>query len=162
MRDTDLFLRCVGIILKNEGGYVNHPHDEGGETNFGICKRNHPDLDIKNMTREEAIEIYRKEYWDKMNLDGIKNANLALHVFDMGVNAGCKRAIKILQAIVGASVDGIIGPETIKLVNDCNRDVVSLYVAERKKLYFSLARNNPDMQVFLAGWLNRCDKTNFA
>lgn len=157
----DLFNRCIKVVLENEGGYVNHPNDPGGETNFGIAKKYYPDLDIKNLTRSAAIEIYFRDYWSPMNLTGIFDENLVLNIFDMGVNAGRKTAIKIIQRIIEAEPDGIIGPETEGLVNVYPDDLVPLYKQERKKYYFALARNNPDLQVFLTGWLNRIDNTYF-
>lgn len=154
-------MKCIDIILKNEGGYVNHPNDPGGETNFGIAKKFYPDLDIKNLTHNQAIEIYHLDYWDKMNLLGINNENLVLHLFDMGVNAGIKTAIKMIQRIVGAKADGSIGPITTGLINDYPEDLAELYKAERKKYYSNLARRKPDLQVFLNGWLNRIENTHF-
>mgnify|MGYP001569448910 FL=1 len=161
MSHTDIFSRCVEIILKNEGGYINHPSDPGGETNMGIAKKFYPDIDIKNLTRIQAIEIYHKDYWNKMNLLDIYDENLVLHLFDMGVNAGIKTAIKMIQRIVEAKADGIIGNETIGLINDYPDDLTELYKQERKKYYFSLARRKPELQVFLGGWLNRIDNTHF-
>jgi lysozyme family protein len=162
MTYTDIFNRCIQVILRNEGGYVNHPSDPGGETNMGIAKKFYPDLDIKNLTRNQAIEIYHRDYWNKMKLHGIFDENIILQVFDMGVNAGIRTAIKIIQRIIDAQVDGYTGPETNGLINAYEGDLVELYKQERKKYYFDLARRKPQMQVFLAGWLNRVDNTKFA
>lgn len=161
MTHTDLFTKCIKVILENEGGYVNHPNDPGGETNFGICKRNYPDLNIKTITRNQAIQIYHKDYWNKMNLLGIYDENLVLHLFDMGVNAGIRTAIKMIQRIVEAQVDGIIGNETTFLINNFTEDLTDIYKQERKKYYFSIARRKPEMQIFLGGWLNRVDNCHF-
>lgn len=154
-------MKCIEVVLKNEGGYVWHVHDPGGETNYGITKKNYPDLDIKNLTRNQAIEIYHEDYWNKMNLLGIYDNNLVLHLFDMGVNAGIKTAIKMIQRIVEAEVDGVIGTETTGLINNSELDLVDLYKSERKKYYFTIARRKPDLQVFLSGWLNRIDNCKF-
>ena len=59
------FEDIIEITLHHEGGYVNDPDDLGGETNFGIAKRFYPDVDIKNLTKDEASDIYRRDYWDK-------------------------------------------------------------------------------------------------
>lgn len=84
--------------LRTDGGYTNDPRDPGGETKWGISKRYHPNEDIKNLTLERALEIYRKEYWDvykaktpSLDLDSC-NADLAVSVFDCGVNCGVSRA----------------------------------------------------------------------
>ena len=55
------YKEIISKVLEHEGGYVNDPKDLGGETNFGITKRWYPDLDIKNLTKEDAIEIYKKD-----------------------------------------------------------------------------------------------------
>jgi lysozyme family protein len=154
-------MKCVEVVLKNEGGYINHPNDPGGETNFGITKKRYPHIDIRNITRNQAIEIYFRDYWSKMNLTGIYDENLILHLFDMGVNAGIRTAIKMVQRIVEAKADGITGPETNGLINNYEGDLVDLYKQERKKYYFTIARRKPDLQVFLAGWLRRIDNCVF-
>ena len=48
------FDEIIEVVLHHEGGYVNDPKDPGGETNFGIAKRSHPDVDIKNLTKDGA------------------------------------------------------------------------------------------------------------
>ena len=60
------FETAIAFVLNEEGGYSNDPRDPGGETNFGISKRAHPQVDIKNLTLEEAESIYRYEHtaWD--------------------------------------------------------------------------------------------------
>jgi lysozyme family protein len=157
----DLFNRCISVVLKNEGGYINHPNDPGGETNMGIARKFYPDLDIKHLTSNQAIEIYFRDYWSKMNLTGIFDEKLVLHIFDMGVNAGIRTAIKMVQRIVETEADGIIGPVTTEMINMYPGDLLNIYKQERKKYYFAIARRKPDLQVFLPGWLNRIDNTNF-
>ena len=166
MSHTDIFMRCIEVVLRNEGGYSNHPDDPGKETNMGIARKFYPDLDIKNLTRNQAVEIYHRDYWNKMNLTGIYDENLVLHIFDFGVNTrslkyGFNTAIKAIQRIVEAQADGYTGPETNGLINAYEGDLVELYKQERKKYYFDLARRKPELQVFLAGWLNRVDRTDF-
>ena len=156
----ELFDKCVKVILNNEGGYVNNPHDPGGETNFGITKRNYPELDIKNLTREQAKAIYHEKYWRPMKLDDLPES-VALEVFDFGVNAGPTVSIKLLQGLLKVVADGIIGPLTLKAIQSYPTDLVNDLKHERKKFYFALARKRPELQVFLAGWLNRVDHTKF-
>lgn len=110
------FNRALLFVLAQEGGYVNDPHDPGGETNFGISKRRYPDEDIKNLTVERAGALYRRDYWDA-NRCGELPAHMALAVFDAAVNGGAP--IRWLQHAVGASVDGVIGPRTIAAANAC-------------------------------------------
>ena len=151
----------IPIILKHEGGYVNDPDDWGGETNFGITKRRYPDLDIKNLTIGEARDMYYKDFYVRMNLYYIKNDLLALHLLDMGVNAGRKTAVKLLQGLIkGCSTDGQIGPITGQAVAyaDITTDLVGMYKARRIERYYevSLRRNN---KKYLKGWVNRVYNT---
>jgi lysozyme family protein len=161
MSYTDIFMKCVEVILKAEGGYINNPVDPGGETNMGICQRNYPELDIKNLTRNQAIEIYFKDYWSKMNLLGITDETAILELFDMGVNAGIRTAIKLAQKLVGAFADGIIGDETTEMINSFPADFVELYKANRKMYYLALVRRKPQLVIFLKGWLHRVDNCHF-
>jgi lysozyme family protein len=161
MSYTDIFARCIEIILRNEGGYVNDPSDPGGETNMGLCKRNYPDLDIKQLTRNQAIEIYFRDYWFPMNLHGIANELAILELFDMGVNAGIRTAIKLAQKLVGAFADGTIGPETEGMINDFPADFVELYKCNRKMYYLALVKRKPELGKFLKGWLSRVNNCKF-
>lgn len=158
---NDLFNRCIEVILRNEGGYVNHRNDPGGETNFGIAKKFFPDEDIKNLTVERAKEIYFERYWLPMHLDGIINEESVLQIFDFGVNAGRSRAIKLAQEIVGIEKDGLCGQKTRDAINNFKYDFLSEYKELRKEYYYNLAYKKSAMKVFLKGWLNRVDKTHF-
>ena len=86
MQDDDEFEEAVKFVLSWEGGYVNDPIDPGGETNFGISKRAHPDEDIENMTLERAKEIYHDEYWEPAA--GNLSWPLSLVYFDTAVLHG--------------------------------------------------------------------------
>ena len=60
---------AINHTLELEGGYVNDPNDSGGQTKYGISKKAYPDLDIPNLTIAQAMEIYRKDYWDRCKCD---------------------------------------------------------------------------------------------
>lgn len=153
-----MFKKAIEVILKHEGGYINHPNDPGGETKYGISKRAFPNEDIKNLTIERAKEIYLKKYWEPLNLCLIHDENLALHLFDHAVNAGTKTAVKMLQRIVKTSEDGIMGPIT---ANAANKDKCSLdkYIRARYTHYYKIAEQNPKLNVFLKGWMKRVEST---
>ena len=161
MTYTDIFNKCINIILWAEGGYVNDPVDPGGETNMGITKRNYPDLDIKNITRNQAIEIYFRDYWSKMNLKNINNENAILQIFDAGVNTGTRTAIKLAQKLVGAYADGVVGDQTTGMINDFPVDFVRIYKCERIKYYLALTRRKPVLNKFLNGWITRVENCHF-
>lgn len=151
------FERCIPVILRHEGGYVNHPNDPGGETKYGISKRAFPNEDIKNLTIERAKEIYKKYYWDRMGVEGIEDIQLCLHVFDHGVNAGARTSIRMLQRLAGVKADGVIGPITLGAVNSQN--LTEKFKQERINYYTRLAERRPKLKVFLKGWINRVHTT---
>lgn len=106
------FPKCLSVILRKEGGYVNDPHDAGGETNMGISKRAFPDIDIKNLDIELASAIYKKYYWNQVKADQLPDG-LDLVLFDGAVNSGPTQSVKWLQKALGIKEDGVIGPITL-------------------------------------------------
>lgn len=161
MRMDEKFLRAVETVLKHEGGYVNDPRDPGGETKYGISKRSYPSLDIANLTREQAVAIYKRDWWDRYGYGRIEDAAVATKVFDMSVNMGPATAHKILQKALNflghtLVVDGILGTKTLDAVNrtDPARLLQALkwHCAEH---YYRLAESSPSNRTFLFGWLRR-------
>lgn len=162
----------LNVILKQEGGDKYHEveGDPGGATRFGISLRFYrtikPDAtkdDIRNLTYPEASEIYKKYFYNAVNLPSIENELLRLHVFSHGVNRGMAKAIKLLQKIVGAEPTGNLGKTTAMMVNS-ERDqpgLVQGYAAARKVDYEKVVANNPTLKKFLMGWFNRVDSTKF-
>jgi len=150
------FYKEIDKVLQREGGYVNDPHDKGGETNFGISKRAFPNVDIKNLTAEKARAIYKDNYWDKIKGDNIESQLIAGEVFDMAVNAGVRTSSKMTQAIIGTLADGVIGSKTLDVLNnvDDEKFVISFKLA-RVARYTNIANNNPTQRKFLRGWINR-------
>jgi lysozyme family protein len=167
----ELFLRCLEVVLKNEGGYSNNPSDPGGSTNQGITQKEYDDYrghqgdgyqDVKLITDTEVWDIYLTLYWIPMNLDDILNDDLVLQLFDMGVNSGIRTAIMILQRLIGVIADGFIGDETNRAVREYNGNVVDDYKKRRKLFYVTLKQSKPELKPFLLGWLNRVDNTKFS
>ena len=145
------FEDALKIILAFEGGYVNHPNDPGGETNFGISKRAYPNCDIKNLTTEQAGKIYKMDYWDKIQGDRIDPA-IRLIVFDCAVNQGVVRAIKFLQKVTGVREDGVFGPITYRSLEDVtNSEFIDKYSQLRLKHYTSIG----GWKDFGKGWAKR-------
>ena len=146
----------IEVVLKHEGGYVNDPVDPGGETNFGIAKRSHPDVDIKNLTEEGAKEIYYQDYWMKNRVPQLPDELKHIY-FDMCINQGRGRAVKILQQAANAKganlkVDGGLGPKTIGALNGVELQRVRAY---RIKYYADLVTRKPDLEKFYFGWFRR-------
>jgi lysozyme family protein len=106
-------------LIGHEGGYVNDPQDPGGETRYGVSKRQYPSEDIKSLTLARAKEIYRRDYWGPAGCDAVPEA-LKFDLFDTAVNAGVEQAILFLQRCVGEVDDGILGPRTLQAVQSMN------------------------------------------
>lgn len=153
-------------ILDVEGGYVNDPDDSGGHTNMGITFRTYAEYfanihgvkstieDLKNMPVAEARAIYRKLYWDRVRADDLPSG-IDILVADMAVNSGVTAASKMLQKVVDAKVDGVIGPNTLGKVEINTPEGLLHYVfmARRQEYHvISFYRNN---QKFYKGWINR-------
>lgn len=129
------FETAVNFVLDREGGFVDDPNDPGGATNFGISQSAYPDLNIKLITRENAADIYRQDYWDAMQLDNMPDV-LRLTLFDGAVNQGKARATKMLQSILGIVQDGYIGPLTFAALKDKNaRAIFTAYQGMRHDHY---------------------------
>jgi len=99
---------AVELVLKHEGGFTpGLLNDPGGATNFGISQRAYPSLDIKNLTREQAIEIYRKDYWAEW-MGELEDQQLANCVLDCCVNQGLGNMTRI------RNLAGLKGKLTLK------------------------------------------------
>ena len=155
--------KCLKTILHHEGGYVNHPKDPGGETNLGVTKRVYQEhggtKDMKDLLVEDVAPIYKKGYWDKMKCDDIPSG-LDLCLFDFGVNAGPGRAAKFLQSMIGTTVDGGIGPNTLAKLEEYIREngeheAVNKYQEMRQKYYEQLST----FDTFGKGWTRRVQET---
>ena len=146
------FNLAIPIVLENEGGLVDNKNDPGGLTKYGISRRAYPSLDIKNLTRDAAIEIYRSDFW---KFDGVNDQRLATKIFDAYVNMG-HTAIKLLQKLLGQVQDGGWGPNTQAAVNSRIPELLlQNYRDALVQHYQDIVDANPAEIVFLGGWLIR-------
>ncbi len=147
----------IEVVLEHEGGYVNDPKDPGGETKYGVSKRAYPDVDIKGLTIEGAKEIYKRDYWDKNKVDTVPSKLKHIY-FDMAVNMGKGRAVRILQEAANGKnknkidVDGGLGPATRRALDGVELERVRAY---RVKYYANLVKRKPDLEKFYFGWFRR-------
>ena len=111
MMYSEKFRLFIDRILSHEGGYVNDPDDPGGETKFGISKRSYPNVDIKNLTREQAIRIYHSDFWEPIHADVLPDA-LDYQLLDSAVNSGISQSIRFLQRALDVADDGHFGPHS--------------------------------------------------
>lgn len=163
----DNFEKFLPVVLKSEGGYDNRPSNEdpGGETNWGIIAddirtyygRDPKKDEIKNLTKETAFAIYKKLYWDKVKADDLPSG-IDVCVFDHGLLAGNGTAIKLLQNVIGAISDGIIGNQTFtKIENYIKINGIEKLIdeyADAREIYLKKLKNfkyNP-------GWISRVER----
>ena len=142
MKD-EIFEKTLQFILEREGGYVNDPHDLGGETNKGITHNTYnayrkskglPLQSVKYITDDEVREIYYNNYYKASGADKLYSPKLAAYVFDTAVNMGVSRAITFLK--------------------QSNGDAEQFEKLRRSK-YDEFVKFNPDQKRYLQGWNNR-------
>lgn len=145
------FDQAFDRLISNEGGYVNNPADPGGETKYGLSKRAYPNLDIANLTRDQAKEIYRADFWQRGQMDQY-DAAIGFQVFDAAVNHGIETAVRMLQRAAGVADDGHIGPVTVQAIKSKSvTDMLMLFIAHRIKYWTKLST----WPTFGKGWANR-------
>lgn len=146
------FETAINRTLKSEGGYTPaKASDPGGETSFGISKRSYPNLNIKNLTRDQAIAIYRRDFWELVNADEMPE-DLQFQALDFAINSGIGTAIRKLQSAAGVADDGYWGPVTRAAVARMPPAVLLLrYLAKRLDFMRRLSNWLPNS----AGWAAR-------
>lgn len=159
-----LFERVMAFVQKWEGGKVDHPNDPGGRTNKGVTQkvfdawrdgRGEPHQDVFDISHDEALEIYRANYWNKIRGDDLPE-RVALAVMDFAVNSGPNRAVRYLQGLIGVVSDGAIGPNTLAAVARADpHELFRQYCDARGGFYDQIIANNSDLAVFRNGWFNR-------
>lgn len=156
------FSQAIEYVLANEGGYEPPgTGDPGGETNFGISQRSFPHLDIKNLTREDAIVIYERDFWI---FGGLASQRIATKLFDEYVNAG-HHAIRQAQLALGylqvgpIIADGKYGPATEQHLNSVDEGkFMDEFKARLCKMYCDDVAANPGESGDLMGWIRRAVK----
>ena len=161
------FHKCVEIILRHEGGFVEHADDPGGATNWGIthktlaawrevdrCTRE----EVRTLQIDEAKEIYRSHYWNALNCDNLP-AGVDLVTFDFGVNAGVGRSARMLQDVVAVEQDGQVGPITLGATSQTDAEFIVTTFSDRRLAYY---RKLSHWDTFGRGWTRRTTETREA
>ena len=172
--NTGFFEEAFKEVIKIEKGYVNSEFDRGGETKYGISKKTYPDVDIANLTLDEAKKIYFYDFWncDTLTLSNIEDKEIAIELFDTSVNMGQTTAGIFLQKALNRMnrnnkiykdllVDGHIGAISLNALN------IILKRGEKQKLlkalngeqymgYVKIIENDPTQENNFVGWLERC------
>lgn len=144
-----VFDAAFTIVVGLEGGYSNDLSDPGGETHYGISKRSYPNLDIKNLTLDQAKAIYLKDYWNKYQCGQLPWPT-SLYLFDGVVNQG-STAVILLQQALDVVVDGIIGTKTIQAAKSATDWHNAKFMALRAQRYTQTS----NYAKYGLGWLTR-------
>ena len=153
-------------LLRREGGFVDHPADRGGATNFGITAATLGDWrglgrpasreEVKALTEREARAIYTKRYLTDTRIGEIKNAKLRDLMLDCAVHHGPSRATKWLQEAVGVPADGKIGPKTLEAVGSVGPSTLRMTILAKRIVFLgALITNDPRQAAFAKGWMAR-------
>ncbi len=169
------FNLALSKVLSHEGGYVNDPDDLGGETYKGIARNSHgswlgwqiidsskikPDfpksMEANTKLQNLVEQFYFDSFWQPLKADQIQNQTSADSVFDFAVNSGTTTSARLVQSIVGAKIDGIIGEQTLNKINsmDFGHFQTALTVA-KMEYYMNIIRKRPTSKKFLLGWISR-------
>lgn len=153
------FEPAVIKTIAYEGGarYTETPGDNGGATKYGISKRAYPQLDIANLTEQQARAVYRTDYWNAVHGDDIQSQMVAENLFDTAVNMGITRALKLAQLVLGSQpVDGRFSTDFLTQLNACEPErFIADFTLAKVARYVGLCNTNRAQSKFLLGWLNR-------
>ncbi len=170
------FKSALAIVFAFEGGYSNDRHDSGGKTKFGIIEKEARQWgyngDMRDLTREFASNIYYKKYWTAHRLNSIASFSpeIAMEVFEMGVNMGSPRGVKAFQRSLNIlnrneklynniTVDGIMGLVSIKtfmkLPSADYPVMIKLINCIQGEYYMKFIENNETQEAFARGWFKR-------
>lgn len=159
------------FILRWEGGFVDDPLDRGGATNKGITIGTFRNFygkeatveQLKNITDEQWLHIFKCGFWDKWKADDINNQSIADIVVDWAWGSGAATSIKQVQKILGVAVDGIVGNDTLTAINTADqRTLFDKIHSRRIEFVENIVKRDPSQTRFLKGWKNRINSLTFS
>lgn len=162
------------FILSWEGGYVNDPDDSGGATNKGVTiatwrkqgydKDGDGDIDVRDLkliTDDDAINIMRRNFWNRWQGDKITSQPIANILVDWVWGSGTY-GIKIPQQMLGVKADGIVGTQTLTRLNRMDAQSFFDKLKTRRREYLqNICRLRPSQKKYLNGWLRRLNAIQY-
>lgn len=148
------FERAIAFTLEREGEWSDHPSDRGGRTRWGISSRAHPDVDLATLTRDAAVQIYWERYWLLIRGNELPWP-VSVVVFDHAVHAGVPAAVRTLQLLTGAKIDGRSGPATVAAARKMDARKLAAALLRQRTEGLIHQSFNGDQRAFLFGFMNR-------
>jgi len=167
------FRPAFELAIAHEGGFTDNPNDRGNWTSgkigvgklngtkWGLSAMTYPDLHIFSLTRENAYEIYLRDWWAPKPYRALISQEIANRVFDFAINIGDSEAAQLLQIAVSAAghrlaIDGALGPKSLAAVNAADARIVLIALrAAAAARYDTLADMDKGFRWAREGWLNR-------
>jgi lysozyme family protein len=154
--DLIMHHEVIAFGTKHEIDYSNVPGDHGGETKFGISKVAFPDIDVKNLTLDQARQFYINRFWVPYQLAKITNQHVADFIGDLLVNMGPCHDFQIVQRACNSlgndlAVDGKVGPATLAAINAADPDKLKAQIVIAADRFYV----NLHQPQFLKQWLWR-------
>ena len=150
---------CFAMVIKSEGGFVNHPKDPGGMTNLGVTRsaweafinRKVTEDEMRALTPELVKPFYKALYWDRIKGDVLPDG-VDYAAYDLAVNSGPHRAAQYLQEIAGVTADGMIGPKSIEAIKSCDAKETADAICDMR---LDFLKRLATFDTFGKGWTDR-------
>jgi len=153
---------CFAMVIKHEGGFVDHPRDPGGMTNLGVTRsawqgylnRDVTEAEMRALTPEVVKPFYKSLYWDRIKADSLPSG-VDYAAYDLAVNSGPHRAAQYLQQIAGVTVDGMIGPKSLEAIKACDAKETADTICDMR---LDFLKKLSTFGTFGRGWTDRVGK----
>jgi lysozyme family protein len=150
---------CFAMVIKSEGGFVNHPKDPGGMTNLGVTRsaweaylgKHVTEDEMRALTKDDVKPFYKRLYWDRIKGDSLP-AGVDYAAYDLAVNSGPHKAAKFIQEIAGVDADGMIGPKTLEAIKVCDPVHMAESICDMRMIFLESLST---FETFGKGWTTR-------
>lgn len=169
------FAEALKRLLTNEGGYANDPDDPGGETFKGVARNMFSQWEgwalIDSLKRQPGFpaslerntelqgmiaDFYRLHFWDRMQGDGLRDAQVAFSIFDFAVNAGVSTSVVLAQNVANVNADGVMGPASLQAINSMDPEYfLAAFTVAKILRYIAIVKKRPTSRKYFFGWVCR-------